>query len=81
MVAHHSLVDSAMQQQACLWQLRRRLEHLFSTQILGAKDHLAVVARSDERIGETIDRRIQNRAPELVAIRGQIGAPAGKPEP
>jgi hypothetical protein len=81
MVAYQSLVDTAMQQQACLWQLRRSLEHLFSTQILGAEDHPSVVARADERIGETVDRRIQNCAAELVAIRGKIGPPAGEPEP
>ena len=79
MVAHHSLVDSAMQQQACLWQLRRSPEHLFPTQILGAEDHLAVVARSDECIGKAIDRRVENRTPELVAIRGKIGPPTSKP--
>jgi hypothetical protein len=70
-----------MQEQACLWQLRRGIEHLLSSQILGAKDHLAIVARSDKRIGETIDRRIQDRTPELVTIRGKIGPPAGKSEP
>jgi len=80
-VPHQSLVDPALQRQACLRQLRRSLEHLFSTQILGAEDHLAVVARADERIGETVDRRIQNCAAELVAIRGKIGPPAGEPEP
>jgi len=57
-VPHHALVDAAMQLQACLWEPRRRLEHFFSTQILSAKHNLAVVARSDERIGETVDRRV-----------------------
>lgn len=81
MIAHHSLIDPAMQQQACLWQLRRRLKGLFSAQILCAEDHPSVVARADKRIGKTVDCRIQNCTAELVAIRGEIGPPASEAEP
>ncbi len=37
--------------------------------------------RLDERIGVTVDRRVQDRTAEIVAIGAEIGAAAGQAEP
>ena len=80
-VAHHALVDAAVQQEPRLRQLRRRLQHVLPIQFLGAEHHLAVVAPADEGVGEAVDRRVEDRTAEFVAIGRQVGSPAGKAEP
>jgi hypothetical protein len=76
-VAHHSLIDPPVQQQVLLRQLQNSLEHLFATETFGTKNYFSVVTRADDRVGETVDYRIQHRTAEFVAIGGEIGPAAG----